>query len=512
MNPEHIASRYRVIRELGRGGMGVVYVVEHLHTGEQLALKVLHGAGAADPGVIARFKREARVGAQIKSEHVVRVTDADVAPELGGAPFFVMELLEGMDLEKLVSTAGRLSTEVVIALFAQVAKALDKAHGLGIVHRDLKPENIFLHRREEGAPVAKVLDFGISKFLQPAGVDQTGLSATRDGTLMGTPYYMSPEQARGEVETIGPATDVRAMGLVALRLLTGEGYWTARSHADLIVQLLAAPMGKPSERWPFLGENFDAWFARSCARDSSERWSTVAEQCEALRQALAGLDAASGATMAAVNDVLRDGSAARNAPVAEPLAGSSQGGGSENRPRTVTVALPDSFQWDLSPQATPEPARLIGGTTAGTNLARTAPEQRRAPRRWVMVGASAAGVFVVILVAYGILATRPAPSTEPVSISAPASRSVTSVVDIVQRPAVPTTPAEPPVAPAPEPSTPQEPEVAEPRTISTGEPALRTPPPAASQRPPPHGVAKPAPRPVRSPAPKPTQSDDILRP
>src|SRR6266851_5517758 len=115
MSNELVASRYRIIRELGRGGMGIVYVVEHIHTGEQLALKVLHGAAAVDPAAIARFKREARAGAQIKSENVVRVTDADVAPELGGAPFFVMELLEGCDLEKLVTTAGPLSAVVVLS-------------------------------------------------------------------------------------------------------------------------------------------------------------------------------------------------------------------------------------------------------------------------------------------------------------------------------------------------------------------------------------------------------------
>jgi len=141
--------------------MGVVYVVEHIHTGEHLALKVLHGSAAADPGVIARFKREARVGSQIKSDHVVRVTDADVAAELGGAPFFVMELLDGLDLEKLVAKLGPLHPRVVVTVLSQIARALDKAHGIGIVHRDLKPENIFLHRREDDTIVAKVLDFGI---------------------------------------------------------------------------------------------------------------------------------------------------------------------------------------------------------------------------------------------------------------------------------------------------------------------------------------------------------------
>src|SRR5258708_1839709 len=233
MKLEQIASRYRVIRELGRGGMGVVCIVEHLHTGERLALKVLHGAAATNPDVLARFKREARAGAQIRSEHVVRVTDADVAPELDGAPFFVMELLEGFDLEKAVGKLGPLRPDVVVDILSQVGRALDKAHAIGIVHRDLKPENIFLHWREHGGPIAKVLDFGISKF-QSLG-DTSGIGVTADGTLMGTPAYMAPEQGKGMVEAMGPATDVWAMGLIALRLVTGEIYWTARTPAELMV-------------------------------------------------------------------------------------------------------------------------------------------------------------------------------------------------------------------------------------------------------------------------------------
>jgi eukaryotic-like serine/threonine-protein kinase len=312
MNLEHIGSRYRVIRELGRGGMGVVYLVEHLHTGEQLALKVLHGAAADDPGAIARFKREARVGAQLRSEHVVRITDADVADELGGAPFFVMELLDGLDLEKLVEKVGALSPEIVVAVLSQIAGPLDKAHTRGIVHRDLKPENIFLHRREDGTLIAKILDFGISKFLSPDPTDTAALGTTADGTLMGTPHYMAPEQARGLIDSIGPATDVWAMGLIALRMLTGGIYWTAETQADLMVEILVAPMAAPSLRWPFIGERFDHWFARSCHRDAKQRWSSISEQIAALGDAVLdpshlGGRAVRGATVGTINQALQRG-------------------------------------------------------------------------------------------------------------------------------------------------------------------------------------------------------------
>ncbi len=211
-----------------------------------------------------------------KSEHVVRVTDADIAPELEGAPFFVMELLEGLDLEKAVAKLGRFEPALVIELLGQIARALDKAHAIGIIHRDLKPENIFLHRREDGSVIAKVLDFGISKFLY--SMDSTGLGVTAEGTIMGTPFYMAPEQARGAVESMSPATDMWAIGLIAIRLLTAEAYWTARTHVELMVQILVTPMSRPSARWPWLGEGFDGWFARSCNRDPGQRWGSVSEQ------------------------------------------------------------------------------------------------------------------------------------------------------------------------------------------------------------------------------------------
>jgi serine/threonine protein kinase len=316
MDFEHIGSRYRVIRELGRGGMGVVYLVEHLHTGERLALKVLHGAAATDPGAIARFKREARVGAQLRSDHVVRITDADVAAELGGAPFFVMELLDGLDLEKLVEKVGPLAPDVVVAILSQIAGPLDKAHANGIVHRDLKPENIFLHRREDGTITAKILDFGISKFLSPDPASTAALGTTADGTLMGTPHYMAPEQARGLIDQIGPHTDVWAMGLIALRILTGGIYWTAETQADLMVEILVAPMSAPSSRWPFVGEKFDAWFSRSCQRDGAQRWRSVSEQIAALAETLRDASRAShagaprGATVVTINHALQQDTSA----------------------------------------------------------------------------------------------------------------------------------------------------------------------------------------------------------
>ena len=247
---------------------------------------LLTDALGRDADTVARFQREARVSVRIKSEHVVRVTDADVDPGMGGVPFFVMELLDGVDLERLVQQRGPLPVKEVVEIVTQLATALGRAHSLGIVHRDLKLENLFLHRREDGTPTLKVLDFGISKLLDTSWLTNLG-SATRTETVFGTPLYMAPEQSRAQSELISPATDVWAVGLVAYRLLTASFYWSARNLMDLMIEMGAQPKPAPSSRSARVPPAFDAWFACSCQRDPKARYQSVAEQVAALRAAFA---------------------------------------------------------------------------------------------------------------------------------------------------------------------------------------------------------------------------------
>ncbi len=258
------------------GGMGVVYEVEHLHTGQRLALKLM----SFRPGVSAdRFKREARAIARVRSEHVVQVTDAGVAPELGGAPFLVMELLEGADLER-VSGDRASPAEAVVEWLRQVARALTKAHEAGIVHRDLKPENLFLTRREDGSPLVKVLDFGVAKVAAESGALSTSDS------ILGTPRYMPPEQTDSRGTPVTFQADLYALGLIAFKLLTGRMYWRDGSLAQLLAQILADPMPPASERGAGFGPQFDAWFERACCRDPERRFASAATQVEALATAL----------------------------------------------------------------------------------------------------------------------------------------------------------------------------------------------------------------------------------
>jgi serine/threonine-protein kinase len=273
-----LAARYRVERQLGQGGMGSVYLVRHVRTQERLALKVLHASIAADPRALERFRGEAQAPARIDSDHVVRVVDADVAPELDGAPFLVMEYLRGRDLGQLLVERGRLTAPEVVDLLGQAARALDKAHALGIVHRDLKPENLFLAERDDHTTSLKVLDFGVAK-LEAAG------GGTSTGQVLGTPLYMAPEQLTHNA-LVGPPTDVWAVGLIAFRLLTGRYYWVFTTLEELLALVTTGPMPPPSAVGGALGPAFDAWFPRCCARPIDQRFASVGEAVAALGQAL----------------------------------------------------------------------------------------------------------------------------------------------------------------------------------------------------------------------------------
>jgi serine/threonine-protein kinase len=347
-----IASRYQVLRELGRGAMGVVYSVRHVHTGAHLALKVLSGRTALEPAALTRFRREMRAPAEIRSENVVQVTDADVAPELGGAAFLVMELVDGCDLERLVLERGVLEPREVCWILAQAGRALDKAHAAGIVHRDLKPQNIFLHRRPESGVMVKIGDFGIAKLTAPTkrgAVDQT---LTPAGALVGTPQYMSPEQALGQANLVDPPTDVWAFGLIAYRLLAGAPFWKARTLVELVHEMIDAKLVPPSAKSARLPRSFDVWFARSCDRDLSRRWASHAEQTAALARAL-GLDPSEIGPGSAAPTTLVDVSLWSSLALATTQVAS----GSDSVRGVQTSDLAATLERPAQGQAGPEPRR-----------------------------------------------------------------------------------------------------------------------------------------------------------
>ncbi len=305
-----IAGRYRIAKQLGEGGVGAVFLVQHVHTDERLALKVLHTQMAMDPTTIERFRAEARAPARIDSDHIVRVTDADVAPEIGGAPYLVMEYLRGRDLGAESEARIKFHPKEVVLYLRQTARALDKAHAIGIVHRDLKPENIFLTVREDGTPCVKLLDFGIAKITgtSAGGVNQ---SKTKTGAVFGTPLYMAPEQARAQAHLIGPHTDVWALGLIAVRMLLGGDYWEAETLSDLIVKIVVDPILPPSQRGSTFGAAFDAWFLRCCQRDHTQRFRSAGD---AITELAASLGVVEGPQLVVeVTDILQKAHAAEGA-------------------------------------------------------------------------------------------------------------------------------------------------------------------------------------------------------
>jgi serine/threonine protein kinase len=280
-----IGERYRPIRLLGRGGGGAVYEAEHLHTGAKVALKLLAGLEGASAEAVARFRREARMAAAIDSEHVVRITDAGTADELGGTPFLVMELMHGRTLEQ--EAQKPIEPVRVLELLSQVARALERAHAAGIIHRDLKPDNMFVTQREDGRALVKLLDFGIAK--NTGGVPQGSGHGTEQGTVLGTPIYMSPEQAQGQATLIDARTDTWALGMIAFRLLFGLPYFAPDHTLRLLHRVVFEPVTPPSELGFVATPAFDAWFLRSCSHDRSLRFVSPAEQMRQLAEALGDL-------------------------------------------------------------------------------------------------------------------------------------------------------------------------------------------------------------------------------
>ena len=209
-----LAEKYLVESVLGVGGMGVVVEAVHLELHEARAIKLLLPEVLEERESVERFLREARRSARLKSEHVVRVHDVDKLPN--GAPYVVMELLQGSDLRRLIKERGRLPVDEAVHYALQACEALAEAHAAGIVHRDLKPDNLFITARDDGSPCLKILDFGIAKVV--AG------SATASTKAIGTPVYMAPEQILGQ-GGVGPRTDLYALAHLAYTLLVGEPYW-----------------------------------------------------------------------------------------------------------------------------------------------------------------------------------------------------------------------------------------------------------------------------------------------
>ena len=273
-----LAGRYRLERQLGKGGMGSVWLAEHLSLRSWVAVKLMDPAIAATPEGAERFRREAQAAASLRSAHVVQVLDYGLHET---TPFLVMELLQGESLATCLEREKRLTPERTLAIMTQVSRALGRAHAAGIVHRDLKPDNIFLVR-EDDQELVKILDFGIAKTPQ----SQFGGMETKTGVTMGTPYYMSPEQVEGK-RAVDFKTDLWAMAVITCECMTGIRPFDGSTFGELLLNICARPIATPSSQGLQL-QGFDGWFAKATSRDAELRFSSAQELANTLRDVVSG--------------------------------------------------------------------------------------------------------------------------------------------------------------------------------------------------------------------------------
>lgn len=282
-----LAGRYRLVSPLGRGAMGEVWKAEHTALGAPVAIKVIVDAGFDENNplreeLVRRFFREAQAAAAMRSPHVVQILDHGV----DGVPYIAMELLEGETLEDRLEREGVLPPHQTAEIITHVARAISKAHEVNIIHRDLKPGNVFLVRNDD-EEIAKVLDFGIAKVAPVEGLEHGANVATRTGSLVGTPCYMSPEQALGN-KTIDYRSDLWSLAVIAFECVCGVRPFDSEALGDLIVAICAKPIPVPSKmaRAP-IPEGFDAWWAKAASRDPEHRFQSARELADSLRVVLA---------------------------------------------------------------------------------------------------------------------------------------------------------------------------------------------------------------------------------
>ena len=280
-----VDGKYRVIRLMGEGGMGAVYEVHHDFVGGRFALKCLHPQLTTNAEIVKRFVQEARAASAIGSEHIIQITDGGQLES--GAPFLVMEYLEGEDLAFMLKREGRLDQARAVGLVLQVCEALQPAHERGIVHRDLKPANLFLTQREKFGEWVKVLDFGIAKVR--AGVAGRSASMTKTGATLGTPHYMAPEQFM-KAKHVDHRADVYAAGVILYEMLAGCWPFDADSYEEFIVEVATGTPRPLAEVRPDVDEGLAGVVMRSLARDTDRRFQSVEELSGAI-EAYAGITA-----------------------------------------------------------------------------------------------------------------------------------------------------------------------------------------------------------------------------
>ncbi|MCW5818105.1 MAG: protein kinase [Labilithrix sp.] len=415
---EILAGKYKVERVLAHGGMGVIVAAIHQQLDQRVALKFLLPEQTKNEALIGRFLREARAAVRLRSEHVARVLDVGTAET--GSPYIVMEYLEGRDLAVVLDEERQLSVRAAVTYVLQASEAVAEAHALGIVHRDLKPANLFLTTRPDGSPCVKVLDFGISK-LRGSELDMTKTSA-----LLGTPFYMSPEQLRSSKD-VDVRADIWALGMILYQLLTGVVAFDRETLPELCMAILEEPLPPLSTSRPELAPELSAVIEKALTKSRDDRYQTLAE----LATALAPFSPTGHASEQRIHRILGIGTPHSDAPPPDPGARASS--------PSLTVVMPPSSARDAtsghfgsssgqlpsfgelpSSDQLPSPHAISGGDTAPVRGLST-----RALIGFSVVMTLAAGIGVTAFV-LARRAPRPTPAafveaSAPLASAAPAT-------------------------------------------------------------------------------------------
>jgi serine/threonine-protein kinase len=418
-----IASRYRLERPLAQGGMGSVWVARHLQLDSTLAIKFIDAQLAHLPEARGRFEREAKVAAQLQGPNLVQIHDYGVDDD---TPYMVMEYLQGEDLCARLNREKKLSLESAADIVVQVARVLRRAHEAGIIHRDLKPGNVFLVRGEDDDDLVKVLDFGLAKIPRSTSADEM----TQTGTLLGSPRYMSPEQARA-MKNIDHRSDLWSLAVIAFRAITGALPFPGDEIADVLVKICAEPAPTPSSIDPALSPAIDRFFKRAFQHDPAKRFQSAREFSRELLLATTGRTSTLGSSPALIE-------AAR-----APKARADEASGTPTADEIRTGAR---LSWIGTPGARP----------AGANVSSLRPDPDGAPRfrAWMKAPALAVLAATVGMIVHAVLVKDANPPPEAPSATAILAESAPASppAPVVIVDAAPPPPAAPTIAPAPEPT------------------------------------------------------------
>jgi eukaryotic-like serine/threonine-protein kinase len=411
-----LANSYEITRLIGQGGMGTVYEGRQMRLGQRVAIKVMSADLSANREALARFRREAEVTSQIRHPHIVHVFD--FGSTRTGQPFLVMEYLDGEDLDHRIARLGRLSLGTAVHIVKQTAAALAATHSKGIVHRDLKPANIFLLELEGEAEFVKIVDFGISK------VKAATTKLTRSSVVMGTPDYMSPEQARGKVDEIDHRTDQWALAAITYEMLCGRPPFAGEDVASVLYQVTREEPQPLSARVRGVPLELERAVGRALSKRASDRYPSITAFSRALEEAAESTAIFSGAP----ETPPRHSSAVAKATVAYGGSGPAK----EDAPDTLKGPSPDFPDFDDGqPEPVPvlaakEPKRTTFSHATGEATLPFTWRQLRPTRRWALVGGL--GAIVLVAGAVTLRASRHTaverPIGQPQSASAPGARPV----------------------------------------------------------------------------------------